>query len=197
MAFRPLCAAAGREGMQMVDEAAGSPEQRAAAAADAPHGAVIVGAVPGQSPRVIIEAARYARLLSAPLVIAHVDVTRFVTFEDPDGFVHSAPIDLDIGGGEVELNEVRAAAQSALAECPVPWSVHQLVGDPALAIKHLAERIDAKLLVVGTRKRGFGDSLREFFTGSVAARLSHRQHRPLLVIPLGDPVPDDQDIVWS
>src|SRR3546814_6186644 len=73
----------------MVDEASTSPEERAAAAADAPHGAVIAGAVPGQSPRVLIEAARYARLLSAPLAIVHVDVTRFVTFEDPDGFVHS------------------------------------------------------------------------------------------------------------
>lgn len=181
----------------MVDEASTSPEERTAAQADAPHGAVIVGAVPGQSSRVIIEAARYARLLSAPLAIVHVDVTRFVTFEDPDGFVHSAPIDLDVGGGDAELDEVRAAAEAALVECPVPWSVHQLVGDPALAMKHLAERIDAKLLVVGTRKRGFGDSLREFFTGSVAARLTHRQHRPVLVIPLGEPVPDDQEIVWS
>jgi nucleotide-binding universal stress UspA family protein len=158
---------------------------------------VIAGTVPGQSPRVVIEAARYARLLSAPLAIVHVDVTRFVTFEDPDGFVHSAPIDLDIGGGDAELDQVRAAAEAALVDCPVPWTVHQLVGDPALAMKHLAERIDAKLLVVGTRKRGFGESLREFFTGSVAARLTHRQHRPVLVIPLGEPVPDDQEIVWS
>lgn len=181
----------------MADEASPIPEARAAAAADAPHGAVIAGAVPGQSARVVIEAARYARLLSVPLAIVHVDVTRFVTFEDPDGFVHSAPIDLDIGGGDAELAKVRAAAESALVDCPVPWSVHQLVGDPALAMKHLAERIDAKLLVVGTRKRGFGESVREFFTGSVAARLTHRQHRPVLVIPLGEAVPDDQEIVWT
>lgn len=181
----------------MVDDAPLSAEQKAAAAADVPHGAVIAGVVPRQSPRVIREAARYARLLSAPLAIVHVDVTRFVTFEDPDGFVHSAPIDLDVGGGEAELDEVRAAAEAALVDCPVPWSVHQLVGDPALAIKHLAERIDAKLLVVGTRKRGLGESIREFFTGSVAARLAHRQHRPILVVPLGEPVPDDQEIAWT
>src|SRR3546814_11918037 len=66
-----------------------------------------------------------------------------------------------------------AAAEAALVDCPVPWSVHQLVGDPALAMKHRAERVDAKLLVVGTRKRGFGDSLREFFTGSVARSEEH------------------------
>ena len=73
-------------------------------------------------------------------------------------------------------------------------TVRQLVGDPAMAIKHLADEVDARLLVVGTRKRGFGESVREFFTGSVGARLAHRQHRPILVVPLGEPVPDDEEI---
>ena len=63
-----------------------------------------------------------------------------------------------------------------------------------MAMKHLADQLDARLLVVGTRKRGLGESIREFFTGSVAARLAHRQQRPILVIPLGEPVPDDQEI---
>jgi len=64
-------------------------------------------------------------------------------------------------------------------------------------MKHLAEQVDARLLVVGTRKRGFGESIREFFTGSVAARLAHRQTRPILVVPIGEIVPDDEDIVWE
>jgi nucleotide-binding universal stress UspA family protein len=63
-----------------------------------------------------------------------------------------------------------------------------------MAMKHLADQVDARLLVVGTRKRGIGESIREFFTGSVAARLAHRQQRPILVIPLGEPVPDDEEI---
>jgi nucleotide-binding universal stress UspA family protein len=63
-----------------------------------------------------------------------------------------------------------------------------------MAMKHLADQVDARLLVVGTRKRGLGESIREFFTGSVAARLAHRQQRPILVIPLGEPVPDDEEI---
>lgn len=167
------------------------------AADDVPHGAVIAGVVPGQSPRVLTEAARYARLFSAPLAVVHVDVTRFVTFEDPDGFVHAAPLDLDIAERESGLADVREAAQATLSALDVSWGVHQLVGDPALAIAHLAERIDAKLIVVGTRGRGFGESIREFFTGSVAARLSHRQRRSILVVPLGEPVPDDEEIVWE
>ena len=164
-------------------------------AADAAlRGAVVVGIVPGEPARVVKEAARYAKVLSAPLVVVHVDVTRFVTYEDPDGFVHSSPIDINIGGGEADLQTVKREAAAALEGVDLAWTARQLVGDPAIAIKHLADDIDARLIVVGTRRRGIGESIREFFTGSVAARLAHRQHRPILVVPLGEPVPDHEDI---
>jgi len=158
------------------------------------HGAVLVGAVPGVPSRVVKEAARYAMLLHAPLVVVHVDVTRFVTYEDPDGYVHSAPIDINVTGGESDLAVVESESAALLEGHEVDWSVRQLVVDPALAMKHLADQVDARLIVVGTRKHGIGESIREFFTGSVAARLAHRQHRPVLVVPLGEPVPDDEDI---
>ncbi|HAJ17840.1 MAG TPA: universal stress protein, partial [Microbacterium sp.] len=112
----------------------------------------------------------------------------------PDGYVHSAPIDVNIAPGEADFDLVRASVAHALEGIDVEWRIHQLVGDPALALKHLAEQIDARLLVVGTRKRGIGESIREFFTGSVAARLAHRQARPILVVPLGEPAPDDEDL---
>ena len=160
-----------------------------------PLNAVIVGVVPDQPPRVVKEAARYARLFGAPLIIAHVDVTRFVTYEDPDGYIHSAPIDLDISTGDAQLAAVRTAVASTLAEDgDVDWSVRQLIGDPALALKQLADRAQARLIIVGTRRRGFGESLREFFTGSVAARLAHRQSRPILVVPLEEPARDDEEL---
>ena len=194
----------GRKGRRrMADEApdeAGTARPQAqptpvdASEAAALHGAVLVGVVPGLSSRVVKEAARYAKLLRAPLVVVHVDVTRFVTYEDPDGYVHSAPIDINAAAGRSDLALVEAEAGSILQTHDVDWSVKQLVGDPALAMKHLAEQLDARLLVVGTRKRGLGESIREFFTGSVAARLAHRQHRPILVVPLGEPVPDDEEI---
>jgi nucleotide-binding universal stress UspA family protein len=160
-------------------------------------GSVIVGVVPGEPARVVKEAARYARLLGAPLLVVNVDVTRFVTYEDPDGYVHSAPIDLNIATGQGELAKVQAEVSAILDGHGVDWSLRQLVGDPALAIKHLAEQVEARLLVVGTRRRGFGESIREFFTGSVAARLAHRQTRPVLVVPVDEAVPDDQDDIWS
>ena len=159
-----------------------------------PRTPVIVGVIPGQSPRVVVEAARYASMLDVGLVVVHVDVTRFVTYEDPDGYVHTAPIDLGAVSSASQLEQIRAGAAQALATSPVDWTVHQLVGDPALAIKHLADRLDARLLVVGTRRRGLGESIREFFTGSVAARLAHRQQRPVLVVPQGQTVPDDEDL---
>ncbi len=160
------------------------------------QGAVIVGMQPDQSPRVLQEAIRYATLLRAPLVVAHVDVTRFVTYEDPDGYVHSAPIDMNVVAGAAEFEKVQAAASAALEGSALTWTARQLVGDPALAIKQLAGKTDAQLIVVGTRKRGIGESIREFFTGSVAARLAHRQHRSVLVVPLEESVPDDQPEIW-
>ncbi|MGO2747234.1 universal stress protein [Microbacterium sp.] len=159
--------------------------------------AVIVGMQPDQSPHVLSEAARYAKLLGVPLVVAHVDVTRFVTYEDPDGYVHSAPIDLNIEAGAAEFDDVQVAAASVLETSGLEWTARQLVGDPALAIKQLANKLDAQLIVVGTRKRGLGESIREFFTGSVAARLAHRQHRSVLVVPLEQEVPDDQAEIWT
>ncbi|MBU4466297.1 MAG: universal stress protein [Actinobacteria bacterium] len=164
---------------------------------DRAHGAVIVGVMPDQPARVLKEAARYAHLLGAHLLVVHVDVTRFITYEDPDGYVHSSVIDVAMAAGETDLARVRAEASAVLDGREVDWSVRQLVGDPALAIKHLAEKIDAKLLVVGTRRHGVGESIREFFTGSVAARLAHRQRRAILVVPLGEPVPDDEDLDWG
>lgn len=158
--------------------------------------AVIVGMQPDQNRRVLDEAARYARLLNAPLVVVHVDVTRFVTYEDPDGYAHSAPIDINFDAGTAEFEAVQASAAAVLDGTGITWTARQLVGDPALSIKKLADRLDAQLIVVGTRKRGIGESIREFFTGSVAARLAHRQHRSILVVPLGESVPDDQKEIW-
>lgn len=164
---------------------------------EVPQHAVIVGVIPHQPSRVLREAAGYAAIFHAPLLVVHVDVTRFVTYEDPDGYVHPAPIDLDIAAGEAQLALVRQAATSVLGEGGsdgVDWTVRQLVGDPALAIMRLAESAQARLIVVGTRRRGFGESVREFFTGSVAARLAHRQARPILVVPLDEPARRDEDL---
>lgn len=159
-----------------------------------PDRPVIVGVLPGLPARVVREAATYARLHGVPLLAAHVDITRFVSYEDPDGYVHTAPINLDAVPSEQTAAQIRGEVERALAGSEVTWSLEMLVGDPAIALRDLAQKTDAKLIVVGTRKRGIGESIREFFTGSVAARLAHRQPRPILVVPLGEPVRDDEDL---
>ncbi len=78
---------------------------------------MIAGVIPDQSPRVLKEAARYAKLFQAPLVVVHVDVTRFVTYEDPDGYVHSAPIDINIAAGEGERWRERCRPAAATPPC--------------------------------------------------------------------------------
>lgn len=150
---------------------------------------IIVGAVSGQPARVVTEAARYAKLLGVGIVVAYVDVTRFVTYEDPDGFVHTAPIDLSLPLAAADLAAVTREVTQNLEGTGISFVVENMVGDPASAMAKLAATVDAQLLVVGTRKRGIGESLREFFTGSVAARLAHRQSVPVLVVPLEDAAP--------
>ncbi|MBZ4487368.1 universal stress protein [Microbacterium sp. cx-55] len=156
-------------------------------------GTVILGATPNLPARVWAEAARYAALFGTQLVVAHVDVTRFVTYEDPDGVPHSAPVDLTRIAATHEFERVQEAAEKFLAPSGVAWTIRTLVGDPAMALKGLADELDAAVIVVGTRRRGFGETMREFFTGSVAARLAHRQHRPVLVVPLQESVVGDDD----
>ena len=145
------------------------------------HGAVIAGVIPDQSPRVLKEAARYAKLFQAPLVVVHVDVTRFVTYEDPDGYVHSAPIDINIAAGEGELAKVQDAAASVLGDTgPQLDACASSSAIPAMAIKHFADQVDARLIVVGTRKRG----LRR-----VGPRVLHRFGRRAPRAPAAPPDP--------
>ncbi|MDF2555083.1 MAG: universal stress protein UspA [Microbacterium sp.] len=162
----------------------------------ADSGAVILGATTHLPARVWAEAARYAGLFGTELIVAHVDVTRFVTYEDPDGIVQATPPDLTRTAAALELERVQAAAEQHLASTGVAWSIRSLVGDPAMALKALADELDAAVIVVGTRRRGFGETMREFFTGSVAARLAHRQHRPVLVVPLQESIAEGDDDPW-
>jgi hypothetical protein len=52
------------------------------------------------------------------------------------------------------------------------------------------------MIVVGSREAGLRGSVREFFAGSVALHLSHRQARPVVVVPLA-PVSRAQALPWE
>lgn len=62
------------------------------------------------------------------------------------------------------------------------------LGGPAPAIAKIADRVDADLIVVGSRGHSAGIGL---VLGSVAERLPHVAHQPVLVVPhdAEDPAP--------
>ncbi|HWT32119.1 MAG TPA: universal stress protein [Microbacterium sp.] len=151
---------------------------------------IVVGVEDRMPPVVLIEAARLARDLGAELVCGHVDRGQYAVSEDPDGTVHSRPFDPDLPEqpdavfpGELIAHIGTVLQDAALGA--VPWSGRELAGDPAHALAHLANVLDARFIVVGTHEPGARGGLREFFQGSIATHLAHRQHRPVLVVPLG------------
>ena len=159
------------------------------------QGAVVVGLVAGAPARLVQEAARFARLFGVELLVVTVDGGRYLAFDDPTGMVPQLDVSLAQQAAQAEADQVELECANALQHAGIRWSMRQLAGDPAKAISQVAEEVDANLIVVGTRRPGLGETLREFFNGSVAARLSHRQSRSVLVGPEHKPVPASEPIV--
>ncbi len=154
-----------------------------------PHrirGPVLMGVVPGQPLAVTHRAAELAYSLDVELFCAYVDASSYPTGEGPDGSVGSRPIDPD--GVEDEDDSGSLAIENRLSAVLSPygisWSYRRMAGDPARTLGRLAQKVDASVIVVGTRERGMGHKLEEMLTGSVAVHLAHRQCTPVLVVPL-------------
>lgn len=164
----------------------------------ASRGVIVVGVISGQPELVLRRAAEFAAELGARLVCAWVDASRYSVQENVDGSVTSLPFDPDLPElGDEEFDpELADQIGRALAGSPVPWSLRALAGDPARALAHLADTLDARLIVVGTREAGVRSGLHKFFTGSVGIHLAHRQHRPVLIVPLA-PVGHSGQLPWE
>ena len=164
-----------------------------------PSQSVIVVAVErGQPDAVLLQASALANDLRCSLICAHVDMGRYPVEEHDDGSVVSLPIDpdlpeLDEGAFDPEL---AAHIEAVLGREPVPYTLRVLAGDPARALGRLAEAVNARLIVVGTHRTGLRRGVRDFFNGSVAVHLAHRQHRPVVVVPLS-PVADGARLPWE
>lgn len=163
--------------------------------------AIVVGVVSGQPDRVVEQAARFAALMSAQLICASVDPSRYAVQELADGSVRSLPVDPDLpdrsGNRSVQFDPTLARHLAAILDPRgVQWSVRALAGEPARALARLAETVDAAMIVVGTREHRGRLSVQSFFGGSVAVHLAHRQSRPLLIVPLS-PVAADATLPWE
>src|SRR4051794_21957798 len=146
---------------------------------------VVVGVLPDQPLWVIQVAGEFARTFRARLVCVTVDATRYVLQDLPDGTLISAPIDPDTGSEEPMFPPERLEEIDALLEpMGVRWSMRELVGEAATSLMAVADEESALMIVVGTRQNGIGGAVRRFFSGSVAVRLSHRQYRPVVVVPI-------------
>jgi nucleotide-binding universal stress UspA family protein len=148
-------------------------------------GPVLMGVVPGQPLAVAHRAAELAHSLNVKLICAYVDVTTYLV-EEPDGRIEALPIDPD--GIDDDIEGISAAIKDRLQEAldgtGIRWSFVTLAGEPARALGRMADSADASVIVVGTRERGLGARFEELLVGSVAVHLTHRQHRPVLVVPL-------------
>jgi nucleotide-binding universal stress UspA family protein len=148
-------------------------------------GPILMGVVPGQPLAVAHRAAELALSLGVKLVCAYVDVTTYLA-EEPGSRAEARPIDPDGIDDDIEgiSAGIREHLREALGVSGVRWSFVTLAGDPARALGRLAESTDASVIVVGTRERGLAARFEELLVGSVAVHLTHRQHRPVLVVPL-------------
>jgi len=159
---------------------------------------ILVGVTYGQPDMVLRHAAHFARTFGAALVCAHVDPGRYVVEERPDGSVVSLPLDPELPElKDTDFDEgLVAQVRAAVADDSIDVSFRELAGDVAYALTRLADICDVELIIVGSRRGGVKAGLKQFLTGSVAAHLSHRQHRPVVVIPVA-PVAEGKPLPWE
>ncbi|MBA8795987.1 nucleotide-binding universal stress UspA family protein [Friedmanniella endophytica] len=187
-----------------MDETAATPEPDGGETA-IPQPNVLVGVTPGQSEVVLREATLLADRLGAALVCAHVDASRYITDVLPDGSVLSVPLDPDLGDAESPQFDPELAehVRDVVGREPAPAGRERqlifraLVGDPALALAQLGETAQSTYFVVGTRRSGLRAGMKEFFGGSVAVHLAHRQIRPVLVVPTAPVRQSDHPLPWE
>ncbi|ROS58141.1 nucleotide-binding universal stress UspA family protein [Frigoribacterium sp. PhB160] len=161
------------------------------------RGFVVVGVVPTTAVAVVERAAEFAARFGTGLACVTVEPDRMAFAEGIDGTVLSYPLDPDSYAAEIEFDPALEARLAPIARAHgVELAPFALVGEPASVLGVLAERVDAPMIVVGSREAGLRGSVREFFAGSVALHLSHRQHRPVVVVPLA-PVARAEALPWE
>ncbi len=152
---------------------------------------IVVGMAPGQPEVTVRRALDLARGLGAEVVFAVVDLG-----EPPGREAGASGHDAHRVGPGVHVLAVHETLERLVGDRPVTWRVEPLAGDRVQELARLAERVDAVMIVVGTRQAGFRGRVSDFFGGSVAAQLAHHQPRPVLVVPTA-PVGFEQATPWE
>lgn len=153
-------------------------------------GPVLVGVYPGQASAVVREAASLAEAFSAPLLCTFVAIDSYLTEWErrelrDDASLHPTDIDADDDRVALDLGDAIGMALAGARQLPQGWSLRVLAGDPARALARVAAEVDARIVVVGTHRRGVGHAMEAWLSGSVAMSLSREQSTPVVVVPVG------------
>jgi nucleotide-binding universal stress UspA family protein len=152
----------------------------------APHGRpVVVGVAPGQRSQVVREAGALARSMGVGLICVWSDASHVYVGQEPDGTVDATPLDpdQDDAGVVTAEAELEHRLERDLADVDVPWLFVYTVGEIVRALDTMAVEHDARLIAVGPRQPGFAGWMNQVIGGSIAGRLAHTQHRPVLIVP--------------
>jgi nucleotide-binding universal stress UspA family protein len=161
------------------------------------HGYVVAGVVPGSGEAVVARAVEFAARFGTGLVCVIVEPDRVAFTEGIDGTVLSYPLEPDELDAPPVFDEELEARLRPIAEARgVPLETRAITGEPAHCLGRFADRLGAPMIVVGSREAGLRGSLREFFAGSVALHLTHRQTLPVVVVPLS-PVTRSERLPWE
>ncbi|WP_336082529.1 universal stress protein [Nocardia sp. SSK8] len=110
-------------------------------------------------------------------------------------YVHAAhaididdlPIDPDSPDFEdrvrATLAEERDQACAVLAALPGNWTYHGAPGDPTDLLLSLAETHSVEMILLGAPRHGMMSLLERLMGESVAARMIHHAHRPVVLVP--------------
>lgn len=158
---------------------------------------IIVGVTPGQCEEVVTEAAKLAQRLQSTLICAYVEPLQRGVFEGAGGTMLAVPVDAE---AVPEPTPFPATLKQRLMELAEPYAVEcafsRPVGEISIALGELGESTGAHAIVVGTRRPGVRAGIAEFFAGSVAAHLTHRQPRPVVVVPVS-PADAHEALPWD
>ena len=145
---------------------------------------IVVGVAPECPDVVVTEAARFARDLSARLVFAYAEPSRYPVEVLPSGIVTSMPLDPEVPDVREESFDTELGDRIRALTDGLEIELRALAGDPSTQLAQVADEVDARAIVVGTRRPGFRSGIEEFFAGSIAVGLAHHQRRPVIVVPV-------------
>lgn len=149
-------------------------------------GPIVVGVLPKQPRRVILEAKTLAEALGSEIVFAYVQSNSYlVEWELKEDIransLHPTDIDEEMNAA---ASEVLKVLESCMEGSHLEWSLKILSGEPGKAIARLGSEMHARLLVVGTRHKGVGAKISELFNGSTASHVLAMQSIPTVVVPV-------------